>query len=56
MIENEGELRNESKEFFKSISNNNVAEIKKFFRNESIKPWEFLLDEDYSGILIIHQK
>lgn len=56
MLENNGELRNHSKEFFQCISNNNIEEIKKFFRNESIKPWEFLLDEDYSGKLYIKNK
>ena len=51
MLENENneKLRNQSSEFFQCIQKNNIAEIKKFFRNESIKPWEFLLDDDFSG-------
>lgn len=47
-------FNSQSQEFFQYISNNNIAEIKKFFRNENIKPWEFLYDGDLSGIKIFN--
>jgi hypothetical protein len=47
--QNQVNLLQQSKEFFEYIQNNNIEEIKKFFRNERIKPWEFLLDDDFSG-------
>ena len=49
MLENDEELQKQSEQFFQYISNKNLPEIVKFFRNESIKPWEFLLDGDFNG-------
>lgn len=46
---NEEELKSQSNLFFHYIQNNNLQGIIKLFRNESIKPWEFLLEEDFSG-------
>jgi len=46
----EEEVRKLSIHFFQCVQNNNLCEIIKIFRNESIKPWEFLLEDGFSGL------
>jgi hypothetical protein len=38
--------------FFEAIRNANIPDILKFFRDEKIKPWEFLYEDEFSGNLI----
>lgn len=35
--------------FFESIRNANIPYIVKFFRDEKVKPWEFLYEDEFSG-------
>jgi hypothetical protein len=46
---NEYEQIKQNINFFNYIQNNNLPEIIKLFRNKSIKPWEFISEEDISG-------
>jgi len=35
--------------FFEAIRNANIIDLVKFFRNENIKPWEFLYEDEFNG-------
>ena len=39
--------------FFQAVKESNATEIVKFFRDDTIKPWEFKEEEDYTGIIIL---
>ena len=41
----------ESKIFFDAITSNNVAEIRRIFKDESTRPWEYTKDENSTGII-----
>ena len=42
--------------FFEDVKNSNTKEIRKYFQNESIKPWELIEEDGYSGnINLTHQ-
>jgi len=43
---------NSEKLFFEAIRDANIPDILKFFRDEKIKPWEFLYEDEFSGNLI----
>ncbi len=35
--------------FFEAIRSANIPDIVKFFRDENIKPWEFLYEDEFTG-------
>jgi len=51
MQEKEEIISNSEDHFFEAIRNANIPEILKFFRNENLKPWEFLYEDEFTGIL-----
>jgi hypothetical protein len=38
--------------FFQALKDSDVSEIVKYFRDDNIKPWKFIEEEDYTGKLI----
>ena len=35
--------------FFEEVKNSNLKEIKRIFLDESIRPWEFKEEDEYTG-------
>lgn len=51
----EFELNSEAS-FFEAIRCANIPDIVKFFRDENLKPWDFVYEDEFSGNKILPTK
>ena len=49
MLEKDENTNNSEFTFFEAIKKSNIPEIVKYFRNENLKPWEYLDEDEYTG-------